>query len=122
MKNRSIEDKGMEFAIFATGVGGCGKIAKKRFVEFAAGEAGIENFRIHASGNGGKALRVEILNKFARVAFPDGKECGHADASEILLAISAQVFEEYVAEGDLSNATVVEGAKHFFHAGFVDGI
>src|SRR6266571_1217745 len=61
-------------------------------------------------------------DELARVALPDGKKCGHTDARKVLLAINAEVFEENVAEGDLSNALRVVHAQCFLHARFVDGI
>src|SRR5260370_19509882 len=56
------------------------------------------------------------------MALPEGEERGHADAGEGFLAVGAEVFEEDVAEGDRSNALVVEVAEGCFHARFVDGI
>jgi len=62
LKNRAIEDEGVELAVFAARVGVGRKIAKERFVQFAAGEAGIENFGIDASGNGAEMLFVEAAD------------------------------------------------------------
>ena len=122
LKDRAVEDEGVEFAVFAARVGIGREIAEKEFVQFAAGKAGIENFRIDASGDSAEMMIVKITNQFAGVALPDGKKGGHADASKIFLAIGAEVFEKDIAESDLSNALVVEEAKCLFHASFIDGI
>ena len=98
------------------------EIAEEGFVQFAASEAGIENFRIDASGDGSEMLFVEIANQFAGVALPDGKKGGHADAGEVFFAVGAEVFEEDIAEGDFSNALAIEEAEGLLHAGLVDGV
>src|ERR1700739_790386 len=91
-KDGAVEDESVELAVFAAGVRGRRKIAAEEIIKFAAGGAGVEDFGINANGNGAKALRAERLDEFARVAFPDRKESSHADASEILFAVGAQVF------------------------------
>ena len=122
MKNRAGEDEGVEFSVFAAGVGVLRKIAEEGCIQFAAGEAGIESFWIDASGDGAEMMIVKIANQFVRVALPDGKKGGHADAGKIFFAVGAEVFEEDIAEGHLSNALIVEEAEGLLHAGFVDGI
>jgi hypothetical protein len=112
----------VEFAVFAARVGVGRKITEEGYVEFAAGEAGIEDFAVDAGGDGAEAVRVEMADEFACIAFPEGKESGHADAREISLAVGAEVFKEDISEGDSSNALVIEVEKRLFHAGFVDGI
>ena len=121
-ENRTMENKSVKFAVFATGVRVRRKIAEKRIVEFASGEAVIENLGINANGDGAETLGVEKADEFARVALPDGKESGHSDARKILFAIGAQVFEQNVAKGDLANALIVENAQGLPHARFIDGI
>ena len=122
MKDGAIEDEGVELTIFAAGIGVRRQIAEEGFVEFAAGEAGIEDFAVHADGDGAESIGVEGADEFAGVALPDGEDRRHADAREILFAIGAQVFQEDVAEGDFSNALFEMDAKSFFHARFVNGI
>jgi hypothetical protein len=122
LKNRAIEDECVKLAVFAARVGLGRKIAEEGFVQLAAGETGVENFGVNASGYGAEALLVEKTDQFASIALPEGEECGHADAGKIFLAVGAQIFEEDVAEGDRSNALVVEEVESFFHARFVDGI
>ncbi len=99
-----------------------GKITEEGFVEFAAGKTGVQNFGVDTSGDGAETLFMEVADQFAGIAFPDGKESGHADAGEIFFAIGAQVFKENVTEGYLADALVVEEAESFFHARFVDEI
>ncbi len=111
MKNGAIEDEGVELTIFTARVGVGRKIAEEGFIEFAAGKGGIENFRIDARGDGAEALLVEVADQFASIAFPDRKKGGHADAGKIFLAVGPEVFEKDVAEGDCSNALVVEEAE-----------
>ena len=122
MKNRAIEDEGVELAVFAARVGAGRKIAEKGFVQFAAGEAGIENFGVNASGNSPEALLVKKPDQFAGIAFPEGEERGHADAGEVFLAVGAEVFKKDIAEGDFTDTLVVEEAESFFHARLIDGI
>ena len=122
MKNGAIENEGVEFAVFAARVGAGRKIAEERGVKFTAGEAGVENLRIDASDDGAEMLFVEIADQLACIVFPEGKDCGHADTGEIFFAVSAEVFEEDVAESDLSNTFVTVGAEGLFHAGLIDGI
>src|SRR5260370_31613055 len=122
VKDGAIEDEGVELTVFAAGVGVGRKVAEEGLVEFAAGKTGVENFGVDTCGDGTEMLLVEVADQFAGVALPDGKESGHADASEIFLAVGAEVFEEDVAEGDLADALGVEEAEGFFHACFVDGV
>src|SRR5205823_5907186 len=121
-ENGAIEDERVELTVFAARVGVGGEVAEKGSVKFAAGEAGSENFRINAGGNGAEAVFVKVADEFAGVAVPDGEERGHADAGEILFAVGAEIFEEDVAKGDFTNALVAEETEGFFHARFVDGI
>jgi len=118
----TVKDEAMKFAVFAAGVGARRKVSEKRIVELAAGETGREDFGINAGGNGAEMLGVKKLDEFVRVAFPDGKQSGHADAREILFAVGAEVFEENVAESDLANIWIVKDAQGMLHAGLVDGI
>jgi hypothetical protein len=122
MKNGAIEYESVELAVFAAGVGVGRKIAEEGIVQFASGETGIENFGVDASGNGAEALLVKKPDQFARVAFPNREEGGHADTGEVFFAVGAEVFKEDVAEGDLADTLVVEEAESFFHARFVDGV
>src|SRR5260370_22284850 len=112
----------MELRWWAGGGGVGRKVEEEGLVEFADGKAGVENLGVDASGDGTETLFMEVADQFAGIAFPDGKESGHADASEISLAVGAEVFEEDVAEGDLADALVGEEAAGFFHARFVDGV
>jgi len=121
-ENRAIEDKGVEFAVFAAGVGAGREIAKKRVVEFASGEAGIENLGINANGGGAETLQVEKANEFARVTLPNREKSGYPHSSKVFFAVGAQVFEENVAKGDFANAPIVENAHGLLHARFVDGV
>jgi len=118
----TVKDKGVEFPVFSARVGARRKIAKKRFVEFTAGEAGIDNLGINANGYGAEPLRVKEADEFARVALPKRKESGHAYARKILFAIGTQVLEKNVAERDLANALVVETAQGLLHTRFIDNI
>jgi len=122
LKDRAVEDEGVEFAVFAARVRVGRKVTEEGCVEFAAGEAGVKSFRIDASSDGAEILVVKVADELAGVALPDGEKGGHADAGEIFFAVGAEVFEKDIAESDLSNALVVEEAERSFHAGFVDGI
>jgi hypothetical protein len=62
MKNGTIEDEGVELTVFAARVGVGRKIAEEGFVQFAAGEAGIENFGVDAGGDGAETLLVEMAD------------------------------------------------------------
>lgn len=106
----AVKNKGVEFAVFSTRVGAGRKIAKKRFVKFTAGEAGMDDLGVNANGHGAETLRVKKADEFARIALPERKESGHADARKILFAIGAQVLKKDVAEGDFANALIVETA------------
>ena len=111
MKNGGVEDEGVEFAVFAAGVGVRREIAEEGGVELAAGEAGVEDFRIDTGGDGAEILSVEMADELAGVALPEGEEGGHADAGEIFFAVGAEVFEEDVAEGDFADALVLKVEK-----------
>jgi hypothetical protein len=122
VENWTIEDERVELTVFAARVGVGGKIAEEGGVKFAAGEAGVENFGVNTDGNGAKMLVVEMADEFARIALPDGEESGHANASEVILAVGAEVFEKDIAKGDFADALIVKEAEGFFHAGLVDGV
>ena len=122
MKDGTIENKGVEFAVFAAGVDVGRKIAEQGFIEFAASKAGVENFGVDACGDGAEMMPVEVLDQLAGVALPNGEERCHADAGKILLPIGAEIFEEDVAKGDFADALSEVNAQGFFHARFVDGI
>jgi hypothetical protein len=121
-KDGTVKDKSVKFAVFAAGIGVRRKIAEKRVVEFAASEAGVENLRIDAGGDGAETLRVKEADEFAGVAPPDGKKSGHADTREIFFAVGTQVLKENVAKSDPANALIAEDAQGMLHAGFVDGV
>jgi len=121
-EDRPIKDKGVKFAVFAAGIAVWRKITEKRIVKFASGEARRENFRIDTDGDGAEVLGMEKTDELVRVTLPDGKQGGHADARKILFAISAQVFEEDVAESHFADALIEEDAESALHAGFVNGI
>ena len=122
MKNRAVEDEGVELTVFAAGIRVRRQIEEERFVQIAAGERGIEDLGIDTDGDGAKSIGVEFADEIARVALPDGEEGGHADAREVLFAIGAEVFEENVAESDFLNTVFEVKTKSFFHARFVNGI
>jgi hypothetical protein len=112
----------VKLAVFAAGIGGRREVTEEGFVQFAACEAGVEDFGIDASGDSSKALRVEEADEFAGVALPDGEEGGHAHAGKVFFAIGAQVFQEDIAEGTLSNALFEMHEQGFLHACLVNGI
>jgi len=122
LKDGAIEDESVEFAVFTARVGVRRKIAEEGFVEFAAGETGIEDFGVNACGDGAETVFVEATDQFARIALPDGEERGHADAGEIFFAVGAEVFQEDIAESDRADALGEVNAQGFLHARFVDGI
>src|SRR5437764_12289448 len=97
-ENRAIEDKGVEFAVFAAGVGAGREIAKKRVVEFASGEAGIEHLGINANGGGAETLHVEKANELARVTLPTRQKSGYPHSSKVFFAVGAKVFKANEAE------------------------
>src|SRR6266853_1227232 len=65
---------------------------------------------------------MEVAYQFAGVALPDGKEGGHVDASEVFLAVGAEIFEKNVTESHFADALAVEKAEGLSHARFVDGV
>ena len=121
-KDGTVKDKGMELAVFPTGVDGGRKVTEKGCVEFAAREIGGQYLRIDARGDGTEVLGMEKLNEFARVALPDGKNGPHIEAREIFLPIGAQIFQEDVPECDLANALIVKEAQGVLHSRLVNGI
>jgi hypothetical protein len=112
----------VELTVFAASVGVGGEIAEEGGVKFTAGEAGVENFGVNASGDGAEMQFVKMADEFAGIALPNGEEGGHAKAGEIFFAVGAKVFEEDIAKGDFAEALMAEEAKGFFHASFVDGV
>src|SRR5260370_41283189 len=108
VKDGAIEDEGVELTVFAAGVGVGRKVAEEGLVEFAAGKTGVENFGVDTCGDGTEMLLVEVADQFAGVALPDGKESGHAGASESFLAVGAEVVEEEVGGGEVSGGLVGE--------------
>jgi hypothetical protein len=62
LKNGAIEDERVEFAVFAARVGVGGKIAEEGLVKFAAGETGIEDSAVDASGNGAEMHFMEVAD------------------------------------------------------------
>src|SRR5215467_7382763 len=121
-EDRTIEDKSVKFAVFATGIGVRRKITEKGIVEFAPGETGGEDFRIDAGGDGAETIGLKFANQLAGVALPDGKESGHVDAGEVFLAVNAKIFEKNVAKGNSANALIAKDAQCMFHARFVNEI
>src|SRR5262249_49134890 len=81
-----------------------------------------EDRRVNTGSKSAKALRNEGAGKFACVAFPDRKKRGHADAGEVSFAISTEVFEEDIAEGNLLDTFLEIDAKSLFHTCLVDRI
>ena len=61
-EDRTIENESMEFTVFAARVGVGRKIAEEGIVEFAASEAGIENFGVDASSDGTETLLMEAAD------------------------------------------------------------
>ena len=116
------KDKSVKFAVFATGVRMGWEVAKKRFVEFTAGEAGIDDLGINADGDGAETLGMKKADELARVAFPKGKESRHAESRKSFFAIGTQVFEKDVTESHLANAPVVKPVQDLLHARFIGGI
>src|SRR5690349_4474243 len=88
-EDRTIKNKSVKLAVFAAEIGDGREVAKKRIVEFAAGETGSENFGIDANGDGAETVFVERADQLVRVVLPDGKEGSHAHACEIFLAIGS---------------------------------
>ena len=72
-EDRAIEDEGVEFTVFAAGIDAGREIGEESCIDFAAGEAGIEDFGIDANGDRAKACCVEFADEFAGVTFPDGE-------------------------------------------------
>src|SRR5260370_31492740 len=61
-EDRTIENEGVELAVFAAGVDVGRQIAEEGSVELATGEAGVENFEINAGGEGAGAGRVKLAD------------------------------------------------------------
>ena len=122
VKDGAIENESVEFTVFTARVRLRRKIAEERFVQFAAGEAGIEDFAVHADSDGAESIGVKGADQLAGIPLPDGKEGRHPNALEILLAIGTEILQENVTEGDRLNAVFEVHAKRLFHARFVDWI
>src|SRR5260370_310053 len=121
-KNRPVENESVKLAVFAAGIGLGRQVSEEGLVQFAPGKAAVENFAINTDRNGAEFIRVESANELACVAFPYGEKGGHAHTREVFFAIDAQVFEEYVAKGDLSDTLIIVHAQSLFHACLVDWI
>src|SRR5947207_3141533 len=121
-EDRAVEDESVELTVFAAGIHGGRQVTEKLFIEFAAGETAVQALGIHTDSDGPEMGGMKVADELAGVALPDGKESGHADATEIFLAIGAQVFEEDVAESHGAHALIVMKAQGFFHTRFVNGI
>src|SRR5258708_3453553 len=67
-------------------------------------------------------LPMEVAYQFAGVALPDGKEGGHVDASEVFLAVGAEIFEKNVTESHFADALAVEKGEGLSHGRFGDGV
>jgi hypothetical protein len=59
VKDGAIEDKGVEFAVFANRIDVLRKVMKEGFVQFAPHQAGIEKFCINAHRDGAEASRMK---------------------------------------------------------------
>src|SRR6267378_4016883 len=122
LKDGTVENERMEFAVLAARIDAGRQIGEKRFVENATREGWIEDTRIYTNHNRLKTQAQKIAGEFARIALPDGKQRFHPNLREIPLTINAQVFEENVAEGhslDTSREVLVQS---FFHSRFVRGV
>jgi len=121
-EDRAIEDEGVEFTVFAAGIDAGREIGEESCIEFAAGEAGIEDFGVDANGDRAKSGGVEFADEFAGVAFPNGEKGLHRDTREIFFPVKAEIFEEDVTESDATDSLLEIRKQRLFHAGFVDRI
>ena len=63
MENRSVEDEGVELAVFTARIGSQRQIAEKLRIEFATGKRVRQNFRIDTGGDGAKFVHMKVADR-----------------------------------------------------------
>jgi len=122
LKDGTIENERMEFAVLAARIDAGRQIGEERFVEDATREGRIEDTRINTNHNCLKTQTQKIASESARITFPNGEQRLHPDLREIPLSINAQVFEENVAEGHSLDTAREVLVQSFSHSRFVRGV
>src|SRR6195256_5277328 len=122
LKDGTVENERMEFAVLAARIDAGRQIGEERFVEDATREGRIEDTRIYTNHNCLKTQAQKIAREFARITLPDGEQRFHPDLREIPLSINAQVFEENIAEGHSLDTAREMLVQSFFHSRFVRGV
>ena len=112
-------DAGVEFAIFAAGIGGGGQVGEELVIELAAGEIGGERLGVDAGEAGAQAGLDHLAGELAGRDAPHGKDGLEPGTFELFLAVGADVAEEEIAEGDAINAFADGLRANLAHDAFV---
>src|SRR5947207_14192712 len=97
-------DEGVELAVLAAGIDIGRQIAEQILVERAAHEDGIEGFRVHTDQHGLEAETNQLSGQLIRVQAPDGEDRLQTERRHLPLPIGADVLQEEVPEGDVTEA------------------
>ena len=120
------EGEGVELSAFAAGVDRGGQIGEEFGVEGAAGEGGIEVARVNTGEMRAEACGDHLASEFgggdAERRAPDGEDGFEAGSGEFLDAVSADVLEEEVAEGDSVEAFGGSAGADLGHPRLVVGV
>jgi len=111
----AVPGEGVEFAVFAAGVGGVGEVGEEIVIEFAAGEFGGDFGGVEAGDGGADAAGDDLAGKVAGVHAPEGEEGLHVNPGHLALAVGADIGEGDVAEddfGDGEGAGALQGGAH----------
>ena len=122
LKHRPLKGVSVELAVLAARVNAAGKLAEQLGVEGPAGKRALEFLGVHASNQGAQARRHHLPRESQRVKPPDGKKRCDARRGELFFAILPDVFEEQVAEDDVSDALLARPANRLRHRLFVNGV
>src|SRR5207244_3497320 len=95
------------------------KCAQKPAVDRPPAEPLVQLRAVDAGEIGPEAEPDEGSDELGRVPMPDREDAAHADPRQVPLAISAEVLQEDVPEGDGRDASRAVFAHRAFHQGFV---
>src|SRR5574341_298367 len=120
LKDRAIEDEGVELPIFAAWVNFRREVLQQCAIKEAPGKRSVQMARINAGEDRLEAHVHKRAGQGVGVLTPDREDGLHPDPGKIPLAVLAHIFEEQVAEGVGRDPLRLEGFERLPHPRLVD--
>src|SRR5271169_866044 len=118
-KHWPVVDAGVELAVFATRINSCRQVAQECVIQIAPSKLSRHLLWIDADDARLDARSYHLAQETARLKSPDRKQRSEARAAQSVFAVSADILQKEVTEGDCLDTGSNRRVGGSLHSGFI---